>query len=48
MAKENWHIRISEDVAAETRRYAEQCGISLAAAVAVLLRRALKGEGMEP
>ena len=40
--KEDLHIRVSEDIAQRVRAYAEQRGISLAAAVSVLLQRALE------
>jgi plasmid stability protein len=42
--KEDIHIRVDEDVMGAVRAYAASHGISLAAAVSVLLRRALKGE----
>jgi predicted HicB family RNase H-like nuclease len=40
--KEDLHVRISEDVMRDVRAYASTAGISLAAAVSVLLRRALE------
>jgi plasmid stability protein len=42
--KEDIHIRIDEDVMRAVRAYAGTHGVSLAAAVSVLLRQALKGE----
>jgi hypothetical protein len=41
--KEDVHIRISSDVMFRVRAYAERHGISLAAAVSVLLSQALEG-----
>ena len=42
--KEDIHIRIDEDVMRGVRSYATSNGVSLAAAVSVLLRQALKGD----
>jgi len=42
--KEDVHIRVDEDVMREVRAYAGNHGVSLAAAVSVLLRQALKGD----
>jgi predicted DNA binding CopG/RHH family protein len=42
--KEDIHVRLSEDLMRSVRAYATSRGISLAAAVSVLLRRALEGE----
>jgi hypothetical protein len=42
--KEDIHVRIEEDIAATVRAYAARNGISLAAAISLLLRRALEGE----
>jgi plasmid stability protein len=42
--KEDVHVRISKDLMNEVRAYAASHGISLAAAVSVLLRRALSEE----
>jgi antitoxin component of RelBE/YafQ-DinJ toxin-antitoxin module len=42
--KEDVHVRIDEDVMRQVRAYADSCGISVAAAVSVLLRQALKGD----
>ena len=39
--KEDIHIRIDEDVMSAVRAYATSHGVSLAAAVSVLLRQAL-------
>lgn len=38
------HARIEEDITDEVRAYADRNGISLAAAISLLLRRALEGE----
>jgi len=43
--KEDIHIRIDEDVMSAVRAYAARHGVSLAAAVSVLLSRALSQEG---
>jgi plasmid stability protein len=40
--KEDIHIRVDEDLMNEVRAYAASHGVSLAAAVSVLLRQALK------
>jgi hypothetical protein len=40
--KEDIHIRIDEDVMSAVRAYAASHGVSLAAAVSVLLRQALR------
>jgi len=42
--KEDIHVRIDQDITDAVRAYASSHGISLAAAVSILLRRALKGE----
>jgi hypothetical protein len=42
--KEDVHIRVDEVLMRGVRAYAQQRGISLAAAVSVLLRRGLKEE----
>lgn len=42
--KEDIHIRVSEDLMRDVRAYAASHGISLAAAISVLLTRALQGE----
>jgi len=42
--KEDVHVRIGEDVMCEVRAYAASREISLAAAISVLLRQALKKE----
>lgn len=42
--KEDVHIRVSADVMRQVRDYATQRGLTLAAAVTVLLDRALKEE----
>jgi hypothetical protein len=39
--KEDIHVRIEKDIADDARAYAAAHGISLAAAVSLLLRRAL-------
>jgi hypothetical protein len=43
--KEDIHVRIETDIADDVRAYAADHGISLAAAVSLLLRRALREEG---
>ena len=40
--KEDVHVRVSEEVMRQVRAYAEARGISLAAAVSVLLRLGLE------
>jgi predicted HicB family RNase H-like nuclease len=40
--KEDVHVRIDKDVMRGVRAYADSSGISLAAAVSVLLRQALE------
>ena len=42
--KDNIHIRIDKDIADAARIYAARNGISLAAAISVLIRRALEGK----
>jgi hypothetical protein len=43
--KEDIHVRIEKDIADDVRAYAAAHGVSLAAAVSLLLRRALREEG---
>lgn len=40
--KEDVHVRVSEDVMRQVRAYAQQRGLTLAAAITVLLDQALK------
>jgi len=42
--KEDIHAKIEKDITDDVRAYAARNGISLAAAVSILLRRALKEE----
>jgi hypothetical protein len=42
--KEDIHVRIEKDITDNVRAYADRNGISLAAAVSLLLRRALEQE----
>ena len=42
--KEDIHVKVDTDVMRDVRAYAASHGISLAAAVSVLLRQALKGQ----
>lgn len=42
MAKEDLHLRIDTEIVQPVREYAEANGISLAAAVSILLRRGLE------
>jgi len=45
IVKKDIHVRIDEEITDAVRAYAGSHGISLAAAVSLLLRRALRGEG---
>jgi len=42
--KEDIHIRVSAEVMRQVRAYADRCGISLAAAAAILMLRGLDQE----
>lgn len=42
--KEDIHVRISEEIMRGVRAYADMRGVSLAAAISILLRRALYEE----
>jgi len=42
--KDDIHVRIEQDITDSVRAYAARNGISLAAAVSLLLRHALEGE----
>ncbi len=42
--KADIHVRIEKDITDDVRAYAARNGVSLAAAISLLLRRALKGE----
>jgi hypothetical protein len=40
--KEEWHLRIDEEIAQAVRAYAKANGVALAAAVSILLKRGLE------
>jgi len=39
--KEDWHVKVDEEIARAVRAYAKANGIALAAAVSILLKRGL-------